>query len=665
MLEIIDYIKQQINEHGDKYFIDKYKLQDGLYIKINKNGEIDSENILLVDSKQEKKEAKIGINNIYPLNIYDWFKEKDFYSRTLYDDANKCIDPKQMKILSINPYTLFIKRVSLPDIVDFTTDNIKNLMKREIIENLKEESFINLIKDEKLQKIIQKPKVKELLRTKAIDETLEDKDLTKVINSILKNNELLKIVGKKDYSKSYLYRQYINQHFSKLKRYKDGNFDYYKNTLIDLGDKLVEVCDEYQLKKDQSQRVKVFFEEDTDKYIDFYNEYMKEKVFLVDKYNEEVEGSLYGAFAFNNTLNEDKPFLQMKTTTFKAPFRTTIEDATLFYKMNLVLFDIKKELELIFDMSSSKEVLNYEVINNKFNIHEFRDFKILGVDNYKDIISEGQILEYTREDVQKYLNNNFLKGIIYKLYSITDAENASDDISDFYKNSYKAKFTDTKIFNELINDRNILKGYFEKNYSIDLFKTILKITNLIMEYEISSSSDNKKTIYQLRDLWDKQISILNYFSRGEIYSKMPDTIKQIYINLEENILNNKDKIFEIQNDETFYFLSGQVAKYIVSQTKTKNPKAQLVSPFINIRNSKNLKDKVIESYDMYSHSISLYSQSSINRAIQSIMGYTPQNEIKDTKMKHIFTAGLVGNNIFYKSEKQDNRGVKINDGNEK
>ena len=94
MQVLIDYLREKIENEGDKYVIDKQRLAEGLYVKIDKDFNI-VESLYI----KEKKEAEID-------ELYYFFLERHFYSKIIYDNANKCIDTKEKKFHS-KPLSLY------------------------------------------------------------------------------------------------------------------------------------------------------------------------------------------------------------------------------------------------------------------------------------------------------------------------------------------------------------------------------------------------------------------------------------------------------------------------------------------------------------------------------------------------------------------------------
>ncbi|WCK57157.1 hypothetical protein PP175_28635 (plasmid) [Aneurinibacillus sp. Ricciae_BoGa-3] len=572
MIEIFEEVKRMYEQEGDKYFIDKYVLTEGIYIRINKDLSITEDDILVVKSKK---------NEEYDFDLYRWFRERDFLSKIIYDDANKCIDTNEKKIHSINPYSLILKRINLPDSIQGLA---KNTLKTVDDTGLSSEAFFEIV---------------------------------------------------------------LDLHFKKMESLYDCTVDYqtYKERLSEKAKEAIPLISNLNAK--DNTRIKMFLDEEVMNYQVFFNEYMKGKAFADKTYNEDIEGQIQGVLGYNNSLNSRKPTLLMRTTSFQAPYRVSIEDAILFYKMSLIIHEVKKETTKLFEVNGVGEVQNYEMIRrDKGGL--YREFNILQVKEPADILEEVAQTWRSRTAIEEEVNRTFLKGLLYAVYKVDD----SGDVSDFLK-SFQSRFTDMHLFNELVMNRTLLKGYFVKHYDVDIYAFFEKILSFIMVYEIENAPF---PFYGLREKWDKQMSVLHYFSGGKKRKDMSKRLKQLIIDSSERLRN--EEIFEVEDDESYYFLLGQIASYLVSQSQTKNKSGRMFTPFLQSRNSQKIKAEMRRVYDLYAYNLPVYSQAPINKAIQAVNAYAPTKSLMNNELTDMLHAGIIGSNIFYmKKEKPQEREV--------
>lgn len=569
---LIDFLREKLKEHGDKYVIDKQKLTDGLYVKADKNFNV--VDFIYIEGK----------NEIEASELYYFFLERYFYSKILYDDSNKCIDVKEKKFHSTNPLSLIFKRSNCPD-------KIKKLSKSTIASLNKEGiDAQNLNKDE-----------------------MFDKSIT--------------------------------SHFKAMKNFFNKDIDYMeqKEGFRLLAYDVMKLCTFLEIDSKIEFPICIFIDEDLGIYRDYFLQYIREKIFIDNKYNLEIDGELFGANAFSeSTLNNNKPFLQMLKTSFKVPNLISFEDALLYYKLSFTMNDVAKEIE---DISLSfcpknKTIENLEHIDRRQKRKDFFKIKALQVRNYEDIDIKPISMQLDKEQIKKKLNyfsNNIFYSFLY------------DDLRDFNKKANKV-YSNNKVLTPLISNKDAIHGYFNNNYDISIEKPIYQFIVRVLGYEIEKHKPSKNNKYfsfsKLQAKWDLGISIMSYFSEREIYKDMQSILKEIRTNIANEFLKNKG-IVEVKNDETYYFLVGQICQYLVSQSKTANKTGALISPFLKVKNNNKLKKLTIETYEKYSHAIPLHSQTRINRAMQSILTINPTKDLRDIDMQMFLSAGLIGPNIFY------------------
>jgi CRISPR-associated protein Csh1 len=123
--DILEVFRKEYDEKGDKLILDNYMLKDGLYVKINDDTSLEYF-IFENDKKIERKENcfKDLLGNINH-NMYEWFKERDYYSG--YLNSDKAFSDK--KLHNINYLSLFVKLES------FISSEPKKILKDDAIIN--------------------------------------------------------------------------------------------------------------------------------------------------------------------------------------------------------------------------------------------------------------------------------------------------------------------------------------------------------------------------------------------------------------------------------------------------------------------------------------------------------------------------------------------------
>ena len=124
--------------------------------------------------------------------------------------------------------------------------------------------------------------------------------------------------------------------------------------------------------------------------------------------------------------------------------------------------------------------------------------------------------------------------------------------------------------------------------------------------------------------------------------------------MQKKILDNlMDSNYQNLETEEFYYLCGQVARYLINQSKLNDKTGGLLEPFLKINESQRLKEIIKITYFKYKHAISLHYVK-FNNAMSLIMAFDNQvNSSSSENMDH-FLIGALSDNIFYmKNEKEE------------
>ncbi|MBA7589612.1 hypothetical protein ES708_31699 [subsurface metagenome] len=267
--DLVKIFEKSYKKYGDKIILDRYELKSGLYMKIEKSGKFNDQNMMIV-KKRDKK-----IKNTYKtqedeyinknIELYRWFKHRDYYSNLL--DMNKPIDPKK-KIHSNNYLTFFIKKETF---LELSSVNLKERIKIyfDILSNFKKKY------SDKKSKIL----------LENINTVVDKEKLNKNKLFLIQNLKLLTEEIKK---KSKEFKNYIKIFFD-----NEQELDFYRNE---------------------------------------YNKYLIPRIFNKNDFNEIIHNKIFGLSNSNMGMNSKKPFLELKSMKCRVPYRITIKNA-LFFKI--------------------------------------------------------------------------------------------------------------------------------------------------------------------------------------------------------------------------------------------------------------------------------------------------------------------------------------------
>lgn len=571
-------------EKDPNIILDNYSLKDGVYIKLDDTGEIMDH--LFVKNKKDDDE-------LFHSEKYEWFKERDYFSSIL--GTNKCIDTKNRKIHSNNHFTIFIK-----------------------MENYKEkDSYIKLLN-------LHYEKLKNP-RTYGSN----DKNTQKIFD------ELSKTLPVDDMEK-YNIEEYK---YILINKYED-----IKNLLDDIKEKNSE-----KEAKFKGYYLKIFFDKDINEYKKFYELYTKPRIFASNSYNkEDEEGNIYGLPIPNISLNSKKPFYQLKTTKFEAPFRVTPEQAMNLYNFFEFLSNIKNRYFYFTEKSNFKGDYSQENIN-KENCHfiykendngkaVMKDYDyLIDYDNnikfeYKKIIEPPEKLKMKEE------YNPVSR--LYELESKVDYYYFSQKLkNNYFEERIRDQSISAYLKEILMITRDSFYSYFKKNKSRDIKVIIEKYGIEIIKENFKVKGDFVLPAFNL------YISMKIYFGLGG--EKMKDKIKR-YL---EYFKKNGESLTQLENIEEYSFLSGQIVKFLVGKSKKSKKTHDLASPFLNCTKVDDMKHEIAEYFEKYKHELMI---NPFRDNLLSVL-FNFDNEKEKIDFDMFFAGYLTGENIFYsKKEDRDN-----------
>jgi CRISPR-associated protein Csh1 len=522
---------------------------------------------------------------------YEWFKERDYFSSVL--NTNKCIANK--KIHSNNYFTLFLK-----------------------IANVEPSNELFSYIDEQYEKL-KNPRSYQS----------NDKNTQKIFD------ELSKTLPVDDMEK-YNIEEYKNIFIDK---YED-----IKNLLEDIKEKNNEKDTNFK-----NYYLKIFFDKDINDYKKFYELYTKPRIFTSNSYNrEDEEGNIYGLPIPNISLNSKKPFNQLKSTKFEAPFRVSPEQAMNLYNFFEFLSNLKNRYFYFTENSNFKGDYTQEKID-KDNCHfiykenengkaVIKDYDFLiDYDNnikfeYKKIIEPPEKLKMKEE------YNPVSR--LYELESKVDYYYFSQKLkNNYFEERIRDQSISAYLKEILMITRDSFYSYFKKNKSRDIKVIIEKYGIEIIKENFKVKGDFVLPAFNL------YISMKIYFGLGG--EKMKDEIKR-YL---EYFKKNGESLTQLENIEEYSFLSGQIVKFLVGKSKKSKKTHDLASPFLNCTKVDDMKHEIAGYFEKYKHELR------INQFRDNLLSvlFNFDNEKEKIDFDMFFAGYLTGENIFYsKKEDRDN-----------
>lgn len=544
--DVLEIFKKEYEQKGDKLILDNYILKDGLYVKVNKD-----ESVEYYIAKTVKKEKTFqALDGQQVNNIFDWFKERDYYSG--YLNSNKAFDDK--KIHNINYFSFFVKVESFNEQGDKQLD--KNAIRNQYL------SLLNYKKFKKKEEV-----------------------------EILKN-----------------YQSFLNT----CKRKKDlaKKYRFVENNIL----AIVDIAKENQV----DNYIKIFFDVPIETYKLESEIYYAIKIFNDISYSQKINTLIFGLSDSNMGLNAKKPYLEHKNKKMAAPFMVLDSDAILVKKF--------------FDWLKFQEYINKYPLGKSFFIN--RDFK------EKEIVTDFDFLPVKIDTLQKPIKiENYIKikdKEDYEINELWKLEDIADEV--FYNKQLKMNY---------FNDDIKVSQYVSQNLQTLLFETKYAMINYFKKY-------NEKEFYQVVKKYGTDFVIEHLRQNREYRAKES-------LNLKFSLLQHKgEKIMDIKNmqermiqkletsnyeslkGDEFFYLCGQVAKYLLTKSKSGKKDADMLESFLRAKNVKKLRDEIKFTFFKYKHEIGL-NQAKFNNAMSLITAYEGQEMIDSDSL----LVGILSQNLFY------------------
>lgn len=389
----------------------------------------------------------------------------------------------------------------------------------------------------------------------------------------------------------------------KKMRWIESNLDTYKD-----------IVKEYNPK----EYIRIYFTENEEIYKKESAIYLALKIYNNNKYSIEVNELVYGLSNDNMGLNGKKPFLEQKTKKTTTPFMITSE--------------VAMQSKLFFDWLGLQSYRT-DLLNNIFlKKHS---------DNGKAIINDYDYIPVKIEKFDKSITiKNFLgiKGKEdYVINELWQLENAVDEI--FYNKQLKhnyfrddlkvSDFVSKKLQQLIFETKYAMVNYFKKFDEREFYQVVKKYgTDFVIEH----LRQNRE--YRAKESLNLKFSLLQH--KGEKVMDIKSMQEKMIEKLETSDYTYLDK-------PEFCYLAGQVAKYLLTKSKSGKKDADMLEPFLRVKNVKKLKEEIKFTFFKYKHEIGL-NQTKFNNALSLITAYDDNDPSIN---QDAFLVGVLSQNLFY------------------
>ncbi|QDR82368.1 hypothetical protein [Sporomusa termitida] len=597
---------QKAQEKFPAIIQDNYKLKEGVYIRLKLKQDWESQSAAF-----EKNHVTIVRKEEEPQNIelLNWFKCRDYLSSLV--DMNKPVDPKK-QVHSNNPFALFMKKeVFLGE---------KQGGKYTAEENINR-YLLAAGRDPVRQKWLE-----------MIPKNKNDKD----------NRQFFQ-------ASEYAVMLTYLESSERLQLIEEITKWYYSNLAA-----LTEYIGQLSFKN----YVKLFFTFDSSAptlacermYAFEYVLYTIPKIFNSNDYNQLVAGELVGLPNIDMTMNSKKPFLEHKTMGSQAPERVTLQQATLAKQTTEWLAAAKPPYATNKIGYESGFIPPTGYVPPEGTFHVYMDGK------YNELYGFENVPFPPTTTVQvEWLNILQLKDPAgdEKYYgTIQDAEALQKTISSRF---FRGRMNNSFIFNEpdvkageftalmaalYLQSRQAFHDWFYKGTTISLQGIFAKVTLRLLVEQLVHVETSRMA--ELGDAFNLRLSIQMAIDDkgGKV---MADRIKGTMEALRNKLVS--EELAVCANDEEFYFMAGQLAHYLISQSRAQKITGEMYEPFLRAKNGHQLKKRLEEAYMLYKHEIfSGYHR--FNQAFSLVLGYVPETDNQGSA-RELLLAGIFAYNLLF------------------
>lgn len=447
-----------------------------------------------------------------------------------------------------------------------------------------------------------------------------------IVENLNKNFDVFKTFGKfnnkEDKAILKKYQTYINSEerqkkIDKAKKLISTNLSEIKN---------------FVEKNKTKEYVKIFIDEADEIYEKESQIYTELKIFNANSYNKLINGKIYGLSNSNMGMNSKKPFLEHKSRKSILPSMISQKEA----------LDEKS----FFDWLSYQKREFIDNFNNAFLLKNNHNGRAVIIDFESIPFIPSEVKSHHKIEKEK---SSFKIEIVdfidagLDLYEINN-KNAKAKINEVL---YQKSLSDNNLFDNKINindkmlkeliyqTRNSVIELLYKNNEADFYQMVNKYSSDFIKVALRSSKEYgelnaKKAINFI-------LSLKDY--KGETVDL--DTIKE---NLENAL---KSDITKLDSNE-YFFLAGQIAKYLMSKSKAANKTYALAEPYLKAKTTNKLKSVLKNEFERYKYEISIYAKR-FNKAYLLIQNSDDMQINND--FESLMLAGMMSQNLIYDNKK--------------
>ncbi|MDR1150799.1 MAG: hypothetical protein LBJ93_04220 [Clostridiales bacterium] len=400
-------------------------------------------------------------------------------------------------------------------------------------------------------------------------------------------------------------------------------------------DEIIKIIEEKKIKN----YIKIFFDEELEKYTNESEIYLSLKIFNDSSYNKKIGDKIYGLSNSNMGLNGKKPFLEHKTRKNAAPFILEGKNALMLKKF----FDWLKNQPYNKDRTLDEDhfFIQKQSNNDEAEITDF-DYIPTKTDDANKSFTPIYFKNYLYiKDKEENLISDYEIDELWKLEEKIDDLFYNKQLKfNYYKDSKEIKVSDflsKKLQSILLITRFAMINYFKKYDDREFLYVIKKYgTEFIVNHYLS------ERYFKAKEAMNLKLSL-----QGENMD-----IQQELQNI-KTILNNEDEYKNLTKNE-FLFLAGQWAYYLLSLSKadSKSKTLSLAEQYFRAKYISKLQNALNNDLEKYKHEVSLNNKK-IKKTVTLLKSYHDEEKLTNND-KDRFLVGFMTKNIFWESNKKEN-----------
>ncbi|MEG0680123.1 MAG: CRISPR-associated protein Cse4 [Eubacterium sp.] len=404
--------------------------------------------------------------------------------------------------------------------------------------------------------------------------------------------------------------------------------------------------------KDDKNYLKIYFDVDENLYRIENERYVIPNIYNATEYNIIRDEQIFGLPNNNMGLNGKKPYLENKTRKNKLPYLISTNEVSLQKKFFDYLYNYANKGKTNIYISEKNKITaldHIEILDKPFEGYylrikkgkelEIHDFDIVTGFNPKiDPIVFRQVIpvpekgatDFVYEKIdQLEMIKNIINSTFFKKFLS----------GNFFSDSKDIRLNDFRVKEELLNCRNGYFNWFFKGDQRIVKSFFSKSTLELIKNSISFGYVPKATEqYNVRD------TLMGYFEGS---TRMADRFKTIFNRLSDEINGKTTGV--IQTDEEYYFIAGQLAKYLLSFNKASKQVYSIINPVINGKIDDNLRTIIKNLFIKYNYAI----QPSKRFSNLYAMFFSYESEIKKINQETLIAGYLYSSLIYEKKVKEE------------